>query len=287
MEKSNEVSNPVTKVPETTQPQTGIPQQPVDGTPEQPLTEPILPQKASKKWLLPGLIGLVVITLGVAGYFAYRNFQMVRQKARQLQSTIFPTGPTPTATVPTSEPTPEPSAIHPNSFTYKNFTIGYPDDWVILDMSINEDFPIKERLSPVYAEGKVIALNKNSVYLIITIETESEAGAGGIFIDDQQYNEFISDRDKVLVGNSTFYLRKNHHASSSLLESHGGPYAWSCLAEYLPNKTTQSGKVFKGYEDVIKKNGFAYNFIVVSENGGQTPPEIQSEITTILQSIDW
>lgn len=287
MEKSNEITNPETNTPEGVQTQAGISQQP-NTTPEQPLTKPALPPKTGKKWLIPVLVGITVLSLSTAGFFAYQNFQMVRQKAGQLQPTISPSASTPTVTVPTSGSATKPSIVHTNSFNYNNFTISYPDSWTFLDMSTSEDFPIKERLSPLYASEKVIALNKNGIYLIITIEEErSGAGAGGIFIDDEQYNEFIADKDKVIIKNSTFYLRKSHHSSFSLLESHSGPYVWSCLVEYLPNKTTQSGKVFKGYENVIKRNGYTYNFIIVSEKGGQTPPELQSEIITVLQSIDW
>jgi len=90
MEKSNEANNLKTNVPETTQPQTEIPQQSIDGTLEQPLTEFTLPQKNYKKWILPGLIGLVVITLGMAGYFAYQNIQLKKEQSRLTQPTQTP-----------------------------------------------------------------------------------------------------------------------------------------------------------------------------------------------------
>jgi len=287
MEKSDRVSNSGVDTPEIIQTPNGISQQPSEDISELPATELIPPPKTGKKWLIPVLVGITVLSLSTAGFFAYQNFQMVRQKAGQLLPTISPSASTPTATAPTFGPTTKPSMVHTNSFNYNNFTISYPDSWTFLDMSTSEDFPIKERLFPLYASEKVIALNKNGIYLIITIEEDRGAGVGGIFIDDGQYNDFIADKDKVIIKNSTFCLRKSHYSSSSLLESHSGPYAWSCLVEYLPNKTTQSGKVFKGYENVIKRNGYTYNFIIVSEKGGQTPPELQSEIITILQSIDW
>lgn len=103
MKQSNEVSNPETNVPEVTQPQTGMPQQPVNVTPEQLPTEPTPPQKAGKKWLLPGLIGLVVIALSVAGYFAYQNFQLKKEQPSLAQPTQ-----TPVATI---TPKQEPSQI--------------------------------------------------------------------------------------------------------------------------------------------------------------------------------
>jgi hypothetical protein len=259
----------------------------VEITPEEIAHTSLEPPK-KKPWLIIGLMALIILFFGTTVFFAHQSFQMVRQKAIQAQPTISPNTPILITTTPTTESTANPPMVQANSFNYKNFTIGYPEDWVLLDMSTNEDFPIKERLSsPNLNFIKVIGLNKIGVYLIVTIEEESEAGASGIFIDDESYNEYISDKDRVVIGSSTFYLSRNHHSISSLLESHGGPYTWSSLSEYLPSMNTQSGKTFRGHEDVIKRNGYAYTFIIVSEQGGQTPPELQSEIITILQSIVW
>lgn len=102
MKQNNEVGNPETNVPETTQAQTGVPQQSVDGTPEQPSLEPTPPQKTGKKWVLPGLIGLV-IALGIAGYFAYQNIQLKKEQPRLAQPTQTP--------VVTTTPEQEPSQI--------------------------------------------------------------------------------------------------------------------------------------------------------------------------------
>lgn len=172
-----------------------------------------------------------------------------------------------------------------SKFSYNNFSLSYPDDWTLLDMSTSEVFPLKERLASL--SNKAIALSKDGLYLIITIDQESEGGAGGIFIGDSDYNEFISSKDKVVIEGSVFYLNKNHSNIPSLLEAHSGPWMWSALAEYIPSKTTESGNVFRGYENVIKRNGYMYNFIITSNNGGDTDPQLQREIIDILETIAW
>jgi hypothetical protein len=158
---------------------------------------------------------------------------------------------------------------------------------LLSDISTDKNFPIKERLDNLYGSDKVISLNKNGIYLIITIEQESEGGTGGIFPDDEQYNKFIANKDLVMIDGSTFYLKKSNLDIPSLLKSHGGPYMWSALVEYLPKKTTGSSNIFKGYENIIKRNGYNYNFIIVSNEGGQTNSELQGEIVNILESIKW
>lgn len=103
MKQGNEISNPETNTPEATQAQPNIPQQPVEGTAEQPPTEPTSPQKTGKKWLVPGLIGLVVIALGVAGYFVSQNIQLKKGQPSVAQPTQAP--------VATTTPKQEPSQI--------------------------------------------------------------------------------------------------------------------------------------------------------------------------------
>ncbi|MBI4039126.1 PD40 domain-containing protein [Candidatus Daviesbacteria bacterium] len=85
MEKSNDLNNPGIDIPQSQQAQTGSLQQPVNETSPRP---PIQPQ-SSKKWLIPGLIGLIVLSLSFAVYFAYQNIQLKKQS-----SSIQPT-PTP------------------------------------------------------------------------------------------------------------------------------------------------------------------------------------------------
>lgn len=97
----------------------------VTKSPEQSLTEPTLPQKTDRKWLLPGLIGLVVMALGIAGYFAYQNFQLKRG-----QSITTTTTPAPASGLLTSTPIP---TTNLKKYTDKNygFSFAYPQEWEV------------------------------------------------------------------------------------------------------------------------------------------------------------
>jgi hypothetical protein len=234
--------------------------------------------------LLP--IAIIIIFFFVVGFFFYQSYQSAKQKAQKTQElsnkAIATVTPPPTTENTEAIVTP---AVHGSTFKYMNFSISYPESWTFLDRSTNDNFPLKERLS-IYESGKVVALNKEGIYLIVAIEEETEGGAGGIFIDDEDYNNFISNRDKVIIGNTMFYLSRTHSAIGVLQESHSGPYEWSSLTEFIPSKSTPSG-IYRGYEDIIKRNGYAYNFIVVSENADSTPTKIQNEIISILETIRW
>ncbi|MBI2029334.1 hypothetical protein HYT02_02880 [Candidatus Gottesmanbacteria bacterium] len=245
------------------------------------------PKQISKKWLI---LVLLVLLLSTVGYLLYKDFQTVRQQAYQNQLTITPTitpsAPSPTSTNQVIEPTSEIPATFTNNFNFNNFSIRYPDDWSLLDLETSEDFPLKERFANLNIQGRTIALKRDGLYIIITVEEENKGQAGGIFFNEDEYNKFLTNKDKVVIGDSTYYLNKENNAISTLQESDSGPYGWSSLAEYIPNKSA-SGNSYKGYENVIKKNGYQYNFIVVSNEGGQTNPEIQSEMISIFNSITW
>lgn len=79
MEKSNEVSKPETNTPEATHTQ-------VDSSQQQPTTESTIPQKANNKWVVPTLIGLLIIAVGVAGYFAYQNNKLRQRLSEKADS---------------------------------------------------------------------------------------------------------------------------------------------------------------------------------------------------------
>jgi hypothetical protein len=83
MEKSNEVNSQAGNPPEDTQAPKGTPQQPIESTPDQSL-ESRFPKK-TKKWLIPALIGAVVLSLGIAGFFLYQDFRL---KKNQQDDTI-------------------------------------------------------------------------------------------------------------------------------------------------------------------------------------------------------
>lgn len=79
MKKSNDLNNPEI----ATQPQqTSTIQQPVNDISPQPSIQP----QSNKKWLISSLVGLVVLSLSVAGYFAYQDIQ-----SKEQSSSIQPT----------------------------------------------------------------------------------------------------------------------------------------------------------------------------------------------------
>ena len=135
---------------------------------------------------------IIVVLLFTIGFFVYQNFQTANQQAKLNQERSNQALATVT------------SPVYDRTFDYKNFSIGYPTGWTLIDMSNSNNFPLKERLSPLYSTDEVVALSKEGVHVIITIEKESEGGAGGIFLDDEQYNDFVSKKDKVVIGSSTF-----------------------------------------------------------------------------------
>ena len=68
MEKSNKASQPKTNTPEVLQAQKDVSQE--------QLSKPTTPQTTDKKWLASVLVGLLIVFLGIAGYFAYQNVQL-------------------------------------------------------------------------------------------------------------------------------------------------------------------------------------------------------------------
>jgi hypothetical protein len=232
-------------------------------------------------------ISAAILFLSLVGLSACQNFQQDQPTTDQTESATPTNIPSPIPSISSVTSTPATHSAFPNNFNYESFSIGFPDDWTLIDMSIDGYFPLRERLSPLYGSGKVIALEKNGLYLIITIEMERGGSAGGIFLDDQEYDKFVSDKDKLVIGGTIFFLGRSHLSISDLLVTDSGPYGWSTLAEYIPEVATQSGKVYKGYENVIRRNGFNYNFIVVSDEGGDTPSQLQQEMLGILKSIEW
>jgi hypothetical protein len=232
-------------------------------------------------------ISVAILFVCLVGLSACQNFQQDQPTTDQTESATPTNIPSPIPSISSVTSTPATHPAFSNNFTYKSFSIGFPDDWTLLDMSIGGYFPLRERLSPLYGSGKVIALEKNGLYLIITIEMERGGSAGGIFLDDQEYDKFVSDKDKLVTEGTIIFLGRSHLSISDLLNTDSGPYGWSALAEYIPEVTTQSGEVYKGYENVIRRNGFLYNFIVVSDDSGNTTWQLQQEMLEIIESIEW
>ena len=250
---------------------------------QNPVNQPVLtPEKPKTNYLLIGGLVLVCFVLfGFGGY--YLGKQSDKTENLTTGNYSLPTNTPITSTQP-AYPSTTPSASIKSTYTYSSFSFSYPKDWRFISKKDDTNFPLKSRL--IFDE-EVVAVEKDDIYLIVNISKTGQLEAGGIFIDDKDYNEFISTRDKVMINGSTFYLTKNHPSISVLEEAHSGPAMWGALSEYIPNKVTGSGNVFRGYEQIIKRNGYMYNIIVVGQKEENTPTPIQSDIKEILESIKW
>lgn len=101
MKKNNELNNPEIDIQQSQQTQVSEIPQLVNETSQQPSIQP----RPSKKWLITVLIGLVLLSLGLAGYFAYQNIQLNRQSS-SIQPT--PTSSTSQVLPPTNSPVNKP-----------------------------------------------------------------------------------------------------------------------------------------------------------------------------------
>lgn len=91
-------------------------QKTIGTTPQQPL-EPISPPK-KKKWLLPSIIGIMVLILGTAGIFGYRYYQSSQQPIpEELPQPVLTTTPTPDLTA------------NWKTFVLEKIQFKYPPDW--------------------------------------------------------------------------------------------------------------------------------------------------------------
>lgn len=258
-------------------------------SPQSEMNPSLTPQSSSidhtKKRVFPILTTFLVLSLGTTAFLAYQNMQLTKQ-LNQTSNAVYTPSPTPELPS-SSQSTSTTKTATTTDFSYQDFKITYSNDWQFSEMSSSDTFPLKERLQSLYANDKVIAFSKKGTSLLITIEKAADGGAGGIFTTDQEYIQFLTDKDPLTIGNSTFYISKSHSDVASLLESHAGPWGWGSVTEYIPSKTAGSGDVYKGYENVIKRGTFAYNFIVTSNTGGATDPQLHNEIISLLETIEW
>ena len=126
---TNEVASSQYQQASDTQPiSTPISQQPGDVFPS---TQELAQGEKSNKWLITGLMAFALVALGIAGIFAYQNYQLKKQIERPSPGQeVIPTKTLqPTPTSPISAPSPTPT-IDPtvNWETYSNdeYTFKYP-----------------------------------------------------------------------------------------------------------------------------------------------------------------
>ncbi len=241
----------------------------------QPFTSP----QTKTNFVMPILVTLLVgaVVFGFAGYYLGALSNLTNTPQQIVTETN-------NAIIPSSTPTMSPDVPTESSYTYNSFSFSYPNDWKFSSKNDDVNFPLKDRLT---FDDEVIAISNGEIHLIVNISVADQLEAGGIFGSDKEYEEYISMHDKVAIQGSTFYLTRSHLSISSLEEEHSGPATWGALSEYVPNKTTGSGNIFKGYEQIIKRNGYRYNFIIVGQQEGVTPYAIQSDLKKILESIKW
>lgn len=108
------------------------PNQPQTPTPDpSPPPTPPPSEKKPVNWPFIGVSGLLVIALGIAGFFAYQNYNL-KQQEPQVQPTPAPeisiTSPTPTTNLPT--PTPDQSADW-KTYSTSTYQVKYPNDLTV------------------------------------------------------------------------------------------------------------------------------------------------------------
>ncbi|HEX7017538.1 MAG TPA: hypothetical protein VF209_01365 [Patescibacteria group bacterium] len=176
-------------------------------------------------------------------------------------------------------------------YSHESFKFSYPSNWTLSDTQTNKVFFDQNNLDG-FDHG--VLLEKKGEMLFIGIDQGSSgAEVGGIFTSDQEFTEYLKFRDEVTIQGKKYYLFKNATPFSALTDQNrsAGIFGAASLAEYIPNKVNNQGKVFNGYNDyIMDKNGRSYLFAKFSKNGASDQPtnvEIQQELIEILKSISW
>jgi len=194
------MENHLTNNPENIEPKENVLYKEAQGTYiATTLGTPSIQEKKERKWLIPVLILLIVLTLATTAFFAYQNMQLKKQSDPTAGVTFSPSPileiPLPSSSSSTNQ------LAATNDFTHQNFRITYPSDWIFSDLNSSNNFPLKKRLQSLYEQGKVVALSKDGTHLLISIENASDGGAGGIFTTVQEYEQFLTDKDILTIFN--------------------------------------------------------------------------------------
>lgn len=237
MEKNTEINSPETNIAGETTTQNSMPEQSVNAT---SLNKPVV----TNMWLIPILIGTVLLSLSLAGFFAYQNYQLKQQ-------VVLP-NPTPTPTLPSITTTPT-IAVSMTSATlgweiYSNvlsgFTIKYPTGWRTVESKNNVGFGPQEIGEDVVW---VIQFYNKSEKTITQLVDE----IGKQFPDRKQTEEIIS-LDGLYATKVTTTTNKfaNWYSVSIIIDSGNMLYAISngaqtdkALNEMIANKTGKSSNI--------------------------------------------
>lgn len=162
MEPKNEPEQQVADVPDASQ-GVGTTQHQSVNQFEAPQTQEPVRLKKTKKWLVPSLLGALVLSLGAAGFFAYQYFQSSKQ----------PVQPSSTSVTKTPTPTIDPSANW-KIISGKTYTLKIPETWEGVEEASE------------YFGGDRVVISNPSKTVRLTI-TPSQAPYG--FAGDRQVSE--------------------------------------------------------------------------------------------------
>lgn len=173
-------------------------------------------------------------------------------------------------------------------YTSGTFSFNYPEGWIVIDGKDNPSYFSEKGLAGF---DQLIMLEKQGNYLFIGSDNSVDAEVGGIFTSDAEYQEYLQRRTPVMIGQDQFYLLKSDSAMSQLTspDQSAGIFGIASFSEYQQNKVTNDQQqTFNGFSDYIEKNGKGYVFVKLSDVGNvMTPEPIQSELVSILSTIQW
>jgi len=240
------------------------------------------------------IIGGIVLACFV--FFGFGGYYLGKQSNKtQNITTNTETPPTsaPIVSLQSTYPSITPSSSNKSTYTYGSFSFSYPKTWQLSEDTTDPSFFVQNKMMGYF--DHMVLLQNGDYYFLIGIDTyDEEGGAGGIFLSDKDYLDYIKNRDEVNIQGKRFFLRKDHTSLTYWNDPkrEEGILVIASLSEYIPNKATNNeNKTVNGYAYYIEnKNGKSYAFIKFSKtdsDGGLTPASIQSDIKGMLESIKW
>lgn len=236
------------------------------------------------------VIVLLLMIIGIGIYIIQKMERSVEENAMIVSSVTQ----TPREEAPTPSTFPSITTTKANKDRYSrgSFSFTYPASWVLLESDSGNEIFTDEILN-IFDNS--IALESERMYLLIGINATNDGSAGGIFISENDFNEYLQTHDELAIQGERFFISTTNLTILSLTDPtrEDGLATMTSVSKYIPNKvTTDQNITYNGYEDVIKnKNNYDYTFIKVSKNrtlpSETTPSAIQNELKSILESITW